>query len=128
MGKELIGEWCRCTLREAQAAYVAVRHRDAEVETSWRDTGRMLRELFDEGRGGLQATSNGLQLKCDTGWVLVKPVHPSGGGAAFRVVAGSLSSEYADELCNIYEAKLRRLKAKNTEKGETERGQGRDEE
>ena len=33
MGKELIGEWCRCTLREAQAAYIAVRHRDTEVET-----------------------------------------------------------------------------------------------
>ena len=33
MGKELIGEWCRCTLREAKAAYVAVRHRDTQVET-----------------------------------------------------------------------------------------------
>ncbi len=33
MGKELIGEWCRCTLREAQAAYVAVRHRDTHIET-----------------------------------------------------------------------------------------------
>ena len=32
MGKELIGEWCRCTLREAKAAYVAVRHRDDNVE------------------------------------------------------------------------------------------------
>ena len=109
-------------------AFPRVFTRDAEVETSWRDTGRMLRELFDEGRGGLQASVNGLRLKCDTGWVLVKPVSPSGGGAAFRVVAGSLSSEYADELCDIYEAKLRRLQAKSTEKGETERGQGRDEE
>ena len=33
MGKELIGEWCRCSLREAQAAYVAVRHRDTNIET-----------------------------------------------------------------------------------------------
>ena len=33
MGKELIGEWCRCSLREAKAAYVAVRHRDTHVET-----------------------------------------------------------------------------------------------
>lgn len=33
MGKELIGEWCRCSLREAKAAYVAVRHRDPHVET-----------------------------------------------------------------------------------------------
>ena len=33
MGKELIGEWCRCTLREAKAAYVAVRHRDTHIET-----------------------------------------------------------------------------------------------
>ena len=33
MGKELIGEWCRCSLREAKAAYVAVRHRDTQVET-----------------------------------------------------------------------------------------------
>ena len=32
MGKELIGEWCRCSLREAQAAYVAVRHRDTHIE------------------------------------------------------------------------------------------------
>ena len=33
MGKELVGEWCRCSLREAKAAYVAVRHRDTHVET-----------------------------------------------------------------------------------------------
>ena len=33
MGRELIGEWCRCSLREAMAAYVAVRHRDTQVET-----------------------------------------------------------------------------------------------
>ena len=33
MGKELIGEWCRCSLREAKAAYVAVRHRETNVET-----------------------------------------------------------------------------------------------
>ncbi len=33
MGKELIGEWCRCSLREAKAAYVAVRHRDTQVKT-----------------------------------------------------------------------------------------------
>lgn len=33
MGKELIGEWCRCSLREAKAAYVAVRHRETHVET-----------------------------------------------------------------------------------------------
>ena len=33
MGKELIGEWCRCSLREAKAAYVAVRHRDILVAT-----------------------------------------------------------------------------------------------
>ena len=33
MGKKLIGEWCRCSLREAQAAYVAVRHRDTHIET-----------------------------------------------------------------------------------------------
>lgn len=33
MGKELIGEWCRCSLREAKAAYVAVRHRDTHIET-----------------------------------------------------------------------------------------------
>ena len=32
MGKELVGEWCRCSLREAKAAYVAVRHRDTHVE------------------------------------------------------------------------------------------------
>lgn len=98
---------------------------DAEVETNRRETGRMLRELFDEGRGELQASVNGLQLKCDTGWVLIKPVSPSGGRAAFRVVAGSLYSEYADELCDIYEAKLRRLKEKNAEKCEAKRGQDR---
>lgn len=107
-------------------AFPRVFTREAEVETSCRDTGRMLRELFDEGRGGLQAASNGLQLKCDTGWVFVKPVSPSGGRAAFRVVAGSLYSEYADELCDIYEARLRRLKAKNSEKCEAKREQDRE--
>ena len=43
MGKELIGEWCRCSLREAQAAYVAVRHRDTHVEAV-RDLDYKMRE------------------------------------------------------------------------------------
>ena len=43
MGKELVGEWCRCSLREAQAAYVAVRHRDTHVETV-RDLDYAMRE------------------------------------------------------------------------------------
>ena len=43
MGKELIGEWCRCSLREAKAAYVAVRHRDTQVETV-RDLDYKMRE------------------------------------------------------------------------------------
>ena len=43
MGKEMIGEWCRCTLREAQAAYVAVRHRDTQVEVT-RDLDYTMRE------------------------------------------------------------------------------------
>lgn len=33
MGKELVGEWCRCSLREAKAAYVAVRHRNTHIQT-----------------------------------------------------------------------------------------------
>ena len=43
MGKEMIGEWCRCSLREAQAAYVAVRHRETHVETV-RDLDYKMRE------------------------------------------------------------------------------------
>lgn len=43
MGKELIGEWCRCSLREAKAAYVAVRHRDIQAETV-RDLDYKMRE------------------------------------------------------------------------------------
>ena len=43
MGKELIGEWCRCSLREAKAAYVAVRHRDTSIETV-RDLDYKMRE------------------------------------------------------------------------------------
>ena len=43
MGKELIGEWCRCSLCEAKAAYVAVRHRDTHVETV-RDLDYKMRE------------------------------------------------------------------------------------
>ncbi len=43
MGKELIGEWCRCSLREAKAAYVAVRHRDTHIETV-RDLDYKMRE------------------------------------------------------------------------------------
>ena len=105
-------------------AFPRVFTREAEVETSCRDTGRMLRELFDEGRGGLQASVNGLQLKCDTGWVLVKPISSSFGGTAFRVAVGSLSSEYAAELCDLYEAKLRKLKQSNAENGGAARSQG----
>lgn len=47
MGKELIGEWCRCSLREAKAAYVAVRHRDTHIETV-RDLDYKMREEQEE--------------------------------------------------------------------------------
>ena len=53
MGKELIGEWCRCSLREAKAAYVAVRHRDTQVETV-RDLDYKMR---DEQRQAVKQTA-----------------------------------------------------------------------
>ncbi len=53
MGKELIGEWCRCSLREAKAAYVVVRHRDTQVETV-RDLDYKMR---DEQRQAVKQTA-----------------------------------------------------------------------
>ncbi|MBR5949090.1 MAG: NTP transferase domain-containing protein [Clostridia bacterium] len=92
----------------------------AEVETSRRETGRMLREIFDAARGELQTSVDGLRLRRDTGWVIVKPLRSE--RAVFRIVAGSLNSEYAEELCDIYEKKLRRLREGANENGDPNEG------
>ena len=43
MGKKLIGEWCLCSLREAVAAYVAVRNKDYQAASLARDLDYQMR-------------------------------------------------------------------------------------
>lgn len=83
---------------------------ERRITTTRRDMGRMLRSLVDGERKNEHELIDGLRLKLDTGWVVV---HPSAGRtAAFRVVAGSSSSEYAKELCDIYTEKLNKIRDK----------------
>lgn len=78
------------------------------VRASWRDMGRMLRTLAEGDKQADRELIDGIRLKYDTGWVVVRP---SGGTtAAFRVISGSTDSEYAKELCDIYVDKLNSIR------------------
>ena len=56
---------------------------------------------------------DGVRIKNDTGWVIVKPNEEF---AACRVICGSYNQEYADELCDIYSNRLKRIIKKEEKK------------
>lgn len=78
------------------------------VPASRNDIGRMLRSLAESERNSDRELVDGLRLRLDSGWVVVKPY--LGRTASFRIVAGAASGEYAKELCDIYTEKLERIR------------------
>lgn len=81
---------------------------EQSVTTTRNDIGRMLRLLSESERGSERELVDGLRLRFDSGWVVVKPYLER--TSSFRIVAGAASGEYAKELCDIYTEKLKNIR------------------
>lgn len=79
---------------------------EKEKECSWRDIGRILRTLVDSEKDDMVELIDGVRIKSDNGWVLVKP---NNSYTACRIVAGSFEQEYAKELCELYREKIEEI-------------------
>ncbi len=73
------------------------------VNCSWRDMGRVMRSLVETENLSQAELIEGLRVKRDDGWVLVQPE----GIHAYRIIADSMRSEYAGDLCEIYVNKVK---------------------
>ncbi|MCE5234700.1 MAG: sugar phosphate nucleotidyltransferase [Clostridiaceae bacterium] len=80
--------------------------REAEVGCSWRDVGRVLRSLVETESENRVELLDGVKVKSDEGWVLIRP---SESLRSCRVLAGAYSEEYSKELTDIYLDKVRKL-------------------
>ncbi len=89
-------------LRELPGAHT----REAEVGCSWRDVGRVLRSLVETESENRVELLDGVKVKSDKGWVLVRP---SDDLRSCRVLASGFREEYARELTDIYLEKVRKL-------------------
>lgn len=84
---------------------------ERSIQAGGRDVGRILRRFVDGENQADKELIDGVKLKFDTGWVIVKPGR--GKTSSFRIVAGSSSEEYARELCDIYTEKLKNINDSN---------------
>ena len=87
--------------------------KENKIGCSWRDVGRALRDIVEMENDGDMELVDGVRIKNDTGWVIVKPNEEF---AACRVICGSYNQEYADELCDIYSNRLKRIIKKEEKK------------
>ncbi len=71
------------------------------------DIGRILRRIVESEAYVSAELVDGVRLRHDSGWVTIRPVSEK---SAFKVVAGSMDSEYAKELCDIYIEKLKMIR------------------
>lgn len=87
-----------------------VQQAETSVKCSWKDIGRMLRSLVDTERYEDIELVEGVKVKVDRGWILVKP---NAAITACRVIAGSMDAEYSKELTDVYSEKLRHIAQEN---------------
>ena len=104
-----------CIIRIAQCAfngelkelleglpYVATEEKS--IGCSWRDMGRILRNIVDTEQYERIELMDGVKVKDDKGWILVSPERDFN---ACRVIAGSFDQEYSKELTDLYIEKIR---------------------
>lgn len=88
---------------------------EAETGCSWREVGRILRSLVETESDNKVELMDGVKIKSDNGWILVRP---DNGFTACRIIAGSYEQEYASELCDLYLSKVRAINEEQQEKKE----------
>ncbi len=79
---------------------------ERELSADSKDIGRTLRSIVESASGIPMEMIDGVRLRYDTGWVVVRP---ESDGRRFKVAAGSTDSEYSKELCDIYLEKLKNM-------------------
>lgn len=83
----------------------SVSERGKSVPCSWKDIGRVMRGLVETEHLHGEELIEGVRVKDDKGWVLVHPESTR----ACRVLAQSMRSEYAGDLCELYVKKVRSI-------------------
>ena len=77
-----------------------------EVECGWNSKGKVIRRLIQENSGNKVETLEGVKVYNDKGWVLVLPDAEK---PMVKVIGESTSTEFAEELTNIYARKVREI-------------------
>ncbi|NCB30929.1 MAG: hypothetical protein EOM66_05915 [Clostridia bacterium] len=85
---------------------------EANVGCSWKEMGRVLRSLVETERSERVELIDGVKVKSDNGWILVRPNRDF---TACRIIAGSYNAEYAKELTDLYLDKVRSIAQDKTE-------------
>lgn len=77
-----------------------------QVECDWDAKGKVIRKLIQEHSTGRIETLDGVKMYHDSGWVLVLP---DGEKPVCNVTGEGISTEFAEELTNIYVRKVREI-------------------
>ncbi len=78
----------------------------AEVECPWSAKGKVIRQIIQENNGEHIETMEGVKIFQKDGWVLVLPDEEQ---PVCKVICESYSTEFAEELTNIYANKIREI-------------------
>lgn len=78
---------------------------EKQIPCKWEDKGEVLRKLIEEDSEGIE-TFEGARIVDDRGWVLVLPDNEK---PIFNLYVEGLSEEYAEELSNFYDRKIRKM-------------------
>ena len=84
----------------------AIHMHKQEVECSWDNKGKVIRQLIQEHTADKLETLDGVKMYKDNGWVLVLP---DGERPVCSVIGESVNAEFAEELTNIYVRKVREI-------------------
>lgn len=81
---------------------------EKQINTSKNDIGYLLRMLAESEKSCDMQMLDGLKIKMQKGWVIVKP--HIGNRTSLRIIAGSAVSEFAEEISTDFIDKLKKLK------------------
>ncbi|MCG4585298.1 hypothetical protein L0P56_07295, partial [Anaerosalibacter bizertensis] len=83
---------------------------EKQVPCKWEDKGEVLRKLIEEDNDVIE-TFEGARIVDDRGWVLVLPDNEK---PVFNIYVEGLSEEYAEELSDFYDKKIRKMIRKDS--------------
>ncbi len=84
---------------------------EKQINATKNDIGYLLRKLAESEKTSDMQMLDGLKIKTERGWVIVKPL--VGSRTSLRIIAGSAVSEFAEEISIEFVDKLEKLKSKS---------------